>query len=241
MAKALAVVSPIMTVFSGFQEASAIEKQGKRQQEMANLQAQHTRDVAERNALIATDQAAYKAERLKTEAIQEQAIAQRSFIEKRRQSRLAESRAVAVAGASGGGVGDPTVLNIISELAGEGEFGAQSALFEGESAASLLNTEAALALYEGEQRSTNILYSGSEQAGLKEYEGASARYSSKVSARDTRIAAIGKAVSQASSGLTGKYGGQTGNQKVEFGDYASAGARRDISYAKGGGYGPYRY
>ena len=35
--------------------------------------------------------------------------------------------------------------------------------------------------------------------------------------------------------------GKLGNQKIETTDYLSSGARKDIRYSKGGGYGPYRY
>jgi hypothetical protein len=62
---------------------------------------------------------------------QERARAQRVAAEQRRQATLVSSRARAVAGASGGGVTDPTVTNITAELAGEGEYRALSALYEG--------------------------------------------------------------------------------------------------------------
>lgn len=52
-----------------------------------------------------------------------------------RQGRLQESRALAVAAASGGGAADPTVIKRMADLRGEGEFNALSALYEGESAA----------------------------------------------------------------------------------------------------------
>ena len=203
----IAVLSTAVTLFSGFQQASAMEKQGEQQQRLAVAQAEQTRTVAERNALITRDQAQFKSAQLEQQGIAEQASAQQAFLERRRQSRLLESRAKAVAGSSGGGVGDPTALNIISGLAGEGEFGAQSALFEGESAASLLNTQSALALYEGEQRAEMTEFGGAQQSSLQEYQGANAKYSAGVSARNTRTAAVGKAVGSASS-MYGKYGGE---------------------------------
>lgn len=57
-------------------------------------------------------------------------------------------------------------------------------------------------------------------------------------------AQIGGYVGAASSILGGasKFGGsKLGNQKIEVGDYFSSGARKDISYSKGGGMGPYRF
>ena len=252
MATALAVVSPIMTLFAGMQQASAQEKQGQRQQQIANQQAEQTRLVAERNALVVTQQAEHKATGLKAQGIQEQASAQRGFIEQRRQTRLQQSRAIAVAGASGGGVGDPTTLDVYGGIAQEGQFAAETALFEGDSAASLLNSQAALALYEGEQNSTNILYGGESQASLTEYGGAMSAYEGKVKASNTRTAAIASAATQGAKTLAGKYapsgsqsrGGRTfgtPDQKIDSGDYFSAGARSDMDYAAGGGQGPYRY
>jgi hypothetical protein len=42
--------------------------------------------------------------------------------EERRQARYLESRALAVAAASGGGVSDPTVVNILADIDAEGEY-----------------------------------------------------------------------------------------------------------------------
>lgn len=58
------------------------------------------------------------------------ASAQRQAMEERRQTRLQQSRLQAVAGTS-----DPTVVNIAKDIAGEGEYRALSALYEGEESA----------------------------------------------------------------------------------------------------------
>lgn len=60
------------------------------------------------------------------------AASQRQAGEERRQADLAASRALAVAAASGGGVSDPTVVNILANTRGEGAYRAQVALYEGE-------------------------------------------------------------------------------------------------------------
>lgn len=66
---------------------------------------------------------------------QDRASSQRTGAEQRRQARLLQSRALAVAAASGGGASDPTVINILSRLEGEGEYRALTALYEAEEAA----------------------------------------------------------------------------------------------------------
>jgi hypothetical protein len=61
---------------------------------------------------------------------QSRATAQRQAQEERRQTRLKQSRLQAVAGSS-----DPGVVTLAQDIAGEGEYRALSALYEGESAA----------------------------------------------------------------------------------------------------------
>lgn len=90
-----------------------------------------------------------EAKQLKSQAAQleanaglERASSQREAIEQRRQSRLAQSRALALAAASGGGASDPTVTNIIADLEGEGEYRALSSLYEGNERAIGLENDA---------------------------------------------------------------------------------------------------
>ena len=72
------------------------------------------------------------------------AVSQRDAAEARRQSKLIASRSLAVAAASGGGVSDPTVVNLIANAAGEGEYRARVALYEGEARARSLRQQAIL-------------------------------------------------------------------------------------------------
>jgi hypothetical protein len=65
----------------------------------------------------------------------EVAASQRAAIEKKRQSRLAQSRVLALAAASGGGVLDPGVVNIIAGFEEEGELAARTELYSGLEAA----------------------------------------------------------------------------------------------------------
>ena len=115
--------------FSGAQkQASAAEYAGAQQQQAANFQAAQ----------------------MTQQAGQEQAAAQRAAIDQRRQATLIASRAVAVAGASGGGVSDPTVQNIIADIHGEGAYRAALKLYQGEDAARQLRMGASAKTYEGQ-------------------------------------------------------------------------------------------
>ena len=72
-----------------------------------------------------------QAAQLDVQAGQERATSQRQAIEERRAGRLASSRALAIAAASGGGSDDPSVVNAIANIAGEGEYRALTALYDG--------------------------------------------------------------------------------------------------------------
>lgn len=72
---------------------------------------------------------------LEQQAGQDRALSQLEANNRRRSSRYAQSRALALAAASGAGASDPTVVNIISGLEGEGEYGALAAMYEGETSA----------------------------------------------------------------------------------------------------------
>lgn len=83
-----------------------------------------------------------QARQLDAQAGDARAVSQRDAIEQRRQARLVESRGLAVAAASGGGADDPTVVNLLANVAGEGEYRALTALYNGESDARGLESEA---------------------------------------------------------------------------------------------------
>jgi hypothetical protein len=72
-------------------------------------------------------------------------------MEERRRARLAESRALAVAGASGAGASDPTVLDIMGGIAEEGEYRALNALYTGEDRARGMEGNAAARRFEADQ------------------------------------------------------------------------------------------
>jgi hypothetical protein len=82
-----------------------------------------------------------EADQLDTQAGQFRASSQRQAMEERRQAGLAGSRALAI-GAAQGGASDPTVMNLLAALEGEGSYRAAAALFEGEERARSNEVEA---------------------------------------------------------------------------------------------------
>jgi len=73
--------------------------------------------------------AAFK--QLREQANRSEALSQREAIERRREANLISSRALAIAGASGAGVDDPTVENILHDIGTQGEYNVLSALYDG--------------------------------------------------------------------------------------------------------------
>ena len=97
----------------------------------------------------AQEQAAnFEASQLETNAGQTRAAAIQKGLEAKRQSKIAQSRATALASASGAGTGG-TVIDIVSDLAREGAYRQALSLYEGESQAQGLETAARAKRYEG--------------------------------------------------------------------------------------------
>jgi len=91
----------------------------------------------------------FEAGQLDVAAGRARAASQRQAMEEKRLGKLAESRALAVGAATGGG-SDVTVANIISDLAGETAYRSAVALYTGESQAKNLELKGQLRRYEGE-------------------------------------------------------------------------------------------
>lgn len=116
-----------LSVMGSLKQAKAQKKQAAAQNELAKFQAAQ----------------------LEQQATQTQAAGQYAALEQKRQSEILQSRALAIAGASGGGTLDPTVLKVISGLAVEGERAAQTETYNAESQASAERLQAASTRYEG--------------------------------------------------------------------------------------------
>ena len=89
------------------------------------------------------------AAQMRAQANTENASAQRAFLEDRRQANYVGSRARAVAAASGAGVTNPTVSNILSGISAEGEYRALTDLYQGQVTAQGLQYGADARIKEG--------------------------------------------------------------------------------------------
>jgi hypothetical protein len=94
--------------------------------------------VAENNA------AKFEAAQMDQKAKEEVAAAQRDAMQKRREGALINSRAQAIAAASGGGAGTdaPTIVKLMGQTAGEADYNAQTAMYGGYSRAAGLRDSA---------------------------------------------------------------------------------------------------
>ena len=116
----------------------------------------------------AKESADFQAEQLRQNAGQAQASAQRTAYDASRQTDYANSRALAVAAASGGGASDPTVVNLIARNAGEGAYRQAVALYGGDEKARLDNMQADAKEFEGanaEQNSNSVALGSIWKAG----------------------------------------------------------------------------
>lgn len=188
------------TIFS----VAAQRKAGKAQEAAAERQAQ----AAELNAKRQAEASEFEAQQLDQMAGQERAASQHRAQEERRRSDILQSRARAVAAASGGGASDPTVVDIISDLAGEGEYLAATHIFEGQEAARRARMGAAGARFEGR---TALEGGGLVSTGLRA-SGAAARSLSRYNIGAT---IFGNAAS--AYGMYGKYGMPSRTPTTTFG------------------------
>lgn len=153
------------------------------------LEAYYARREAERRRAASK----IEANALNVQAGQVVAEAQRDVLDVRRVTQLAESRAIALAAASGGGATAPTVLNIISRISAEGAYNAARALYAGEERARQLKMQAIVREYEGEL----ALEAGEDTALLAEYRGkagsAARRFSGQAQATMARFGGASQA------------------------------------------------
>lgn len=96
----------------------------------------------------------YEALQMEKNAKQVEAAGQQAALEKRRQYDILQSRALAIAGASGAGALDPDVLNIIGGLNVEGERAMGTELYNARSNANAMTSQAAATRYQGQQAQT---------------------------------------------------------------------------------------
>lgn len=89
---------------------------------------------------------------------EELAASQREAQEKRRESQLAQSRAIAIAAGSGAGVTNPTVVDILEDTAERGEYLAQTSLYGGKSRKAGYDDKAAASRFRGKQAKSGSIF-----------------------------------------------------------------------------------
>lgn len=155
MAFIAAAIPAVIGIFSAAEE--------KKQAKLAGIRAQGQKNI--------------EAAALDYQAGQVQAAAQQEGLEERRKAKLLASRALAVGAAGGGGVADPSMVNLIGDIEGEGAYRQAAALYRG--------GQDALRLTEG--------------AGVKRREGELAERSAEQIGKASDIKALGYAAQGASS------------------------------------------
>lgn len=93
----------------------------------------------------------FEAAQMESAAGQQQALAQRNAQDELRKSAIAQSQALAMAGASGAGVSDPDVTKLLGDIAAEGKLAAETHLYNGDEAAKSLKINAKMSRWQGDQ------------------------------------------------------------------------------------------
>lgn len=88
------------------------------------------------------------------------ASSQRAAAVELKKSQYIQSRAQAIAASSGAGAQDPTVVNTIGDIAGEGEYRALTSIYEGDSRANAYINDANAGIARGKDQSTASLLQG---------------------------------------------------------------------------------
>lgn len=144
MGPALGVISTIATIGGTVLSAASSIQQGNYQNAIAQAQA--------------------KAEQRRANEVQ--ASAQRDAAQRAKEAKYVMSRQQAVAAASGGGAADSTVLNLMSQTAGQGAYNAASSIYEGQSAGDSLNYQASIDRMSGRmQRQAGYIGAGTTLLG----------------------------------------------------------------------------
>jgi len=171
----IAVASTALSAMSSIQQGYAADANAKSQQNMLNARAQQS----------------------EMKAVEEGALAQQRAKESRRQAMLKSSRAQAISAASGGGSFDPSIVNLMGDIAAEGEY------------------NAGIDMYEGDVAADDLRYS----AELNRYEGREARRAGKAAKRAGFMKAASTVLKSGSS-LQSKYG-SGGSEKIYWNDGTS--------------------
>jgi hypothetical protein len=147
--------------------------------------------------------AQFEAGQMEHNAKEARAASQRDAMEQRRRAEVAQSRALAVAAASGAGALDPTVIDLIGDIEAEGDLNARTAL------------------YAGEERGKGM----EAQAGARRYEGAQARKAANMKSASTILSSA--------SSFAGAFGGNSKSLADGYnGSWTSSGPFNARTYDK---------
>jgi hypothetical protein len=130
-------------------------------------------------------------------ALEERSAAQRGAGEETRKAKLAQSRLTALAGASGGGSSDPTIMDLWGDIEKEGEYNARQV------------TAA------GEQKATGMEY----QADLDMWSADANARIKRAGANTTLIGGLLSSAGQLSGGMSARYGGARNGGSGGYGRY----------------------
>lgn len=150
-------------------------------------------------ALMALNEGAQKrkqhvaaAEGLSDAANREMAATTADMAEATTEKKKMESRAIAVAAASGGGIDDPTIVNLIGDLNAEGEYNVMARLYVGEDKAEGLRQSSYEQRAEGEA-ALNAGYMKAATTVMSLFTGGAAGAAGKIGGSGV----VGKATSKA--------------------------------------------
>lgn len=144
-----AAVPYILTAVSTIAQVSGAMSQGDAAMQEAKLRAAQEREQARIDAMM-----------LRREANDDRATSQRAAEEARRVARLRQSKALALAAASGASAADPDVINILGGLEGEGDYNASVELYKGEDAAKYKEWRAQVGTITAENQARMTLWQG---------------------------------------------------------------------------------
>lgn len=163
----------------------------------AHQQIQAGKQAAHRADVIARQQ--------EEQAKAEQAAAQQEANGERKKARYLRSRALAVAGASGAGVSDPTINNILAGIDTQGEMNALSTLWSGDTTANGLRREASATRAEGRasRRASNMGAFTTVLDGGMDFMEAKPTFFSKYGGKRAKSMGMGTAYDDFSRGIGG--------------------------------------
>ena len=113
-------------------------------------------EASEKAAKAVREEAARRAKIAEGQAKTVTAVGQREAADERLKAELMASRAIAVAGASGGDVSSPGVTNLIADISGRGAYNAQTALYNSEESARQLREGATASIISGNTQASGI-------------------------------------------------------------------------------------